>query len=113
MDPTAPANWKLDKQVLRWAWVSMIVLMFGGLGGPLMFVNPDIAPATIAVALPFFFLSLIKLWLEIGRAREMPPEIQSQLKRNLVLLGPVPVLQLLIFNYFPESSFSGLRGVSK
>jgi hypothetical protein len=103
------STWKPDKQVLRWAWLSIAVLVFGGLGGPLMFVSPDLAAATIAVALPFWFISLIKLWLAIGRAREIPPKTQNQLKLSLIVMGPVPVLQILIFNYFPESNFSGLR----
>jgi len=103
--------WKPGKPVMRWAWVSMIALATGAwTGGIFVFFHPTVSITAIVVALPIFFFALSRLWIEIGRAEEIPPALRSHLRRNLVLAGPVVALQLLIFNYFPESEFSGIRG---
>jgi hypothetical protein len=73
------------------------------------FIQETIAITALLVSLPIFFFALFRLWLEIGRDNGIPPAIRNRLRLNLVVFGPVAVLQLLVFVYFPESNFSGLR----
>jgi cadmium resistance protein CadD (predicted permease) len=110
MTATPTQTWKPGETVIRWAWVSMIALAAGAwIGGIFVFFNPTVSITALVVALPVFYFALTRLWLEIGRDSGIPPTTRSQLRRNLVVFGPVAVLQLLIFVFFPDSGFSGLR----
>jgi hypothetical protein len=102
--------WKPCKNVIRWAWASLIALAAGAwIGGIFVFFQQTIAISALAVSLPAFFFALSRLWVAIGRDNGIPSAIRSKLRRNLVIFGPVAVLQLLIFVFFPDSEFSGLR----
>jgi hypothetical protein len=110
MTATPTQTWKPGEAVIRWAWVSIIALAGGAwIGGICFFFNPTVSITALVIALPVFYFALSLLWIEIGRDDGIPPAIRSQLRRNLVVFGPVTVLQLLIFVFFPESDFSGLR----
>jgi cadmium resistance protein CadD (predicted permease) len=110
MAATPTQSWKPGKNVVRWAWASIISLAAGAwIGGIFVFIQETIAITALLVSLPIFFFALFRLWLEIGRDNGIPPAIRNRLRLNLVVFGPVAVLQLLVFVYFPESNFSGLR----
>lgn len=108
MDSTTSSTWKPDRQIVRWARSTVIALVAGGMCGPLMFLNTNLATGALVLALPVAFFSLFMFWLAIGRSQVVPAPIKRQLRRNVLLMGPIPALQVLIFNRFPESSFSGL-----
>ena len=104
-------SWETGKYVIRWAWASFGALATGAwIGGIFVFIQQTIAITALVVSLSVFFFALSRLWVEIGRDNGIPPAIRSQLRRNLVIVGPVAVVQILVFVYFPESDFSGLRG---
>jgi hypothetical protein len=110
MATTSSENWKPGKPVLQWAWISIIALICGSwIGAIFVFVKPVIAISALVVSLPVFYFALLRLWLEIGRAKEIPGTIKTRLRRNLLFFGPVAVQQILLYNYFPDSRFSGLR----
>jgi cadmium resistance protein CadD (predicted permease) len=110
MAATPTQSWKPGKNVIRWVWASTISLAAGAwIGGIFVFIQQTIAITALVVSLPVFFFSLLRLWLEVGRDDGIPPAVRSQLRRNIVVFGPVAVLQLLVFVYFPGSSFSGLQ----
>jgi hypothetical protein len=110
MEATPTESWKPGKSVIRWAWASIISLAVGAwIGGIFVFIQQTIAITALVVSLPILFFSLLCLWLEIGRDDGIPSAVRSQLRRNLVVIGPVAVLQLLVFVCFPGSNFSGLQ----
>jgi hypothetical protein len=110
MAASSSENWKPGKPVLLWAWTSTLVLISGAwIGAIFVFVVPAIAGAVLVLALPILFFALFRFWLEVGRAEEIPATIRRRLRQNVLLFGPVAVLQLLIYSRFPDSGFSGLR----
>jgi hypothetical protein len=71
-----------------------------------------ITAAAVVFAVMGAAFSLVMLWRAIGRDPEMPQTIKGRLRLHLFLFGPVVALQLLIYNYHPTSSFSGLGGAA-
>jgi len=107
-------TWKPDTNVVRWAWVFTITLAAGSWIGALgvLFSIYTVAVWSIVLCLPIAFVSLVAFWMAVGRATDIPSSVKRQLHRNLLLLGGVAVLQVLLFNYFPNSSFSGIKGTA-
>jgi hypothetical protein len=105
-------TWKPDTNVVRWAWVFTITLAAGsGIGAlGVLFSSYTVVAWSIVLCLPIALVSLIAFWMAVGRATDIPLSVKRQLRRNLLLLGGVVALQVLLFNYFPNSSFSGLKG---
>jgi len=56
--------------------------------------------------------SMVAFYRAVGRSQSIPASTQHLLRRNLFVFGPVVMAQLLVYNYFPNSSFSGLGGSS-
>ena len=105
-------TWKPDTNVVRWAWVFTITLAAGSWIGALgvLFSSYTVVAWSIVLCLPIALVSSIAFWMAVGRATDIPLSVKRQLRRNLLLLGGVVALQVLLFNYFPNSSFSGLKG---
>jgi uncharacterized membrane protein len=74
--------------------------------------NYTIGAIGVVAGLVVITVSIVAFYRAIGRSQSIPSSIQRQLRRNLFLFGPVVLAQLLIYNYFPNSSFSGLMGPS-
>ena len=110
MELSSNDNWKPGQRVLFWARASCYSLCAGAwLGAALFFVAEQLAIAVLVLSLPIAFLGFFRFWLEIGHDEGIPLNIRTKLKQNLVFSGPIAPLQVLIYNRFPDSGFSGLN----
>ena len=113
MEPSTNSPWKPDASVLRWAWVALIPLpLFFGVAGALSLFLSSYTIGAIAVVVGVVAMSalMVLFFRAVGRSQSIPVSIRSLLRRNLLLFGPVAMAQLLVYNYFPNSGFSGLVG---
>jgi VIT1/CCC1 family predicted Fe2+/Mn2+ transporter len=114
MESSTKHRWRPAPNELRWAWLTTIALVSGGIVGIIAVVLSDylIGAVGIVVVLVVAFMSMVGFWGAVGRSKTIPPPCKRQLRRNLLFLGPVAVAQLLAYNYFPNSGFSGLGGAT-
>ena len=115
MESSIGTSWKPDTAVVRWAWIGMAfpVVLFLPVGAISLF-RPSYTIGAIALVAGIVVItsSMVAFYRAVGRSTSIPTPTQHMLRRNLFLLGPVVMAQLLIYNYFPNSSFSGLGGSS-
>ena len=115
MEPPTVPSWKPDTAVVRWAWIGMgfPVALFVPVGAISLF-RPSYTIGAIAVVagLAAIIVSMVAFYRAVGRSQSIPSSTQRLLRRNLFLFGPVVLAQLLVYNYFPNSGFSGLGGPS-
>jgi len=96
--------------VLFWARSSLffpIAIML--VGAAFIPVSLQIVSGAAFAAILACLFCLFRYWRELGDAEEIPQEVRRRLRQNLLFFGPVGVVQLLIYNCFPNSGFSGLR----
>lgn len=114
MESSSNRKWKPGQQVLFWARTSCYSLCAGAwIGVALFFIAEHLAIAALVVSLPIAFIGFFRFWIEVQRDEGIPLNIQKKLRQNLFLGGPVVVLQVLIYNRFPNSGFSGLNASNK
>ncbi len=113
MESLTNSPWKPDASVLRWAWVALIPLplLFGVAGALSLFLSSyTIGAIAVVVGVVAMFTLMVLFFRAVGRSQLIPASIRRLLRRNLLLFGPVAMAQLLVYNYFPNSGFSGLGG---
>ena len=113
MESSTTSSWKPDAGVLRWAWIAVIPLplFFGAAGALSLFLsNYTIGAVGVVVGLVALSALMVQFFRAVGRSQSIPASIRRLLRRNLLLFGPVAMAQLLVYNYFPNSGFSGLGG---
>ncbi len=114
MEASSSDQWKPGNRVLFWARTTVIAMCAGAwIGAAFIFSVELIAVGAVAISVPVVFFGLFRLWQELGIADEIPPKVRRQLRQNMILFGPVTALQLLIYNRFPNSGFSGLRDLQE
>jgi len=79
------------------------------IGATFIPVSLQIVSGAVFVAVLVELFSLFRFWRKLGDAEEIPKKVRRQLRQNVLFFGPVGVVQLLIYNRFPNSGFSGLR----
>ncbi len=115
MESSAVPFWKPDTIVIRWAWIVMIFLsLFVGTACALSLLLSSyfIGAIGVVVGLLVTAASMVAFFRAVGRSQSIPPSIRRILRRNLLLFGPIAMAQLLVYNYFPNSGFSGLERVT-
>ena len=111
MESSKYSPWKPETNVLRWAWIAFGPLpLFVGAVAILSLVlsSYTIGAIGVVVGLLVAAVSMVAFFRAVGRSRSIPASVRRLLRRNLLLFGPVAMAQLLIYNYFPNSGFSGL-----
>jgi hypothetical protein len=79
------------------------------IGAAFIPVSLQIASGALSAAILVSLFCLFRFLRELGDAEEIPVKVRRQLRQNALFFGPVGVVQLLIYNRFPNSGFSGLR----
>jgi len=88
-------------------------LFFGASGALSLFLSSyTIGAVAVVVGLVVLSALMVLFFRAVGRSQSIPASIRRVLRRNLLLFGPVAMAQLLVYNYFPNSGFSGLGGGS-
>jgi len=115
MEASTAPFWKPGTAVVRWAWIGIAipVVLLGALGATsLLQSDYTIGAIGVVAGLVVIIASMVAFYRAVGRSQSIPSSIQHQLRRNLFLFGPVVLVQLLVYHYIPNSSFSGLGGSS-
>jgi H+/Cl- antiporter ClcA len=68
----------------------------------------DIAAFGVIIGVLVAAATMAGFFQAVGESESIPLSTKRQLRRNVVLLGPVAMIQLLVYTYFPKSRFSGL-----
>jgi len=103
-------RWNPGRHALFWARASIFapsVIML--IGGAFIRVSLQIVSGAVFAAVLVGFFCLFRFWRELGHADEIPEKVRRQLRQSVLLFGPTSAVQLLIYNRFPNSEFSGLR----
>ena len=102
--------WKPGRRVLFWARASVFFpLAIMLIGSAFVPVSLQIVSGAVFVAVLVGLFATYRFWRELGKAEEIPLEVRRRLRQSVLFFGTVVVVQLLIYNRFPNSGFSGLR----